>query len=257
MDVYLAGRLSPAGIVSGNGASSLLYSFSAAMLNRRVPLVWDAISPAAAIEARFVAIDRTLTEYLPADLISGESMVLAASLARKAADACAAEGRPMFGALKNIEYPEPAYLALWHACTLLREYRGDGHIDVLREHGLSGIQSLVFHSSTPMGMPMEVVREKRGWSVKDWTDAAQSLASLGLLNGAGQITDKGLALHWSIESETDTGSRQPFESLGITDTRALSDLMQPMVRAMVSNGLFPTALLNVFVTSENSEQPSP
>jgi helix-turn-helix protein len=38
--------------------------------------------------------------------------------------------------------------ALWHAITLLREYRGDGHIIALVANGLSGLEALITCAAT-------------------------------------------------------------------------------------------------------------
>ena len=37
---------------------------------------------------------------------------------------------------------------LWHAITLLREYRGDGHVAALLDAGLSGLDALITHTAT-------------------------------------------------------------------------------------------------------------
>ena len=58
--------------------------------------------------------------------------------------------------------PTSHRLALWHATTLIREHRGDGHVAVLLGAGLDPVESLVlgglFAGNTPF------LRETRGWS---------------------------------------------------------------------------------------------
>ena len=48
--------------------------------------------------------------------------------------------------------PEQPHLAFWHATTLLREHRGDGHLAALLELGLDPLEALVTHTATGKGM---------------------------------------------------------------------------------------------------------
>ncbi len=45
---------------------------------------------------------------------------------------------------------------LWHAATLLREYRGDGHLAALLDAQLSGIEAIVTHCATGRGFTEDV-----------------------------------------------------------------------------------------------------
>jgi hypothetical protein len=38
------------------------------------------------------------------------------------------DGRPLHAGHAELPWPDSPLAALWHATTLLREYRGDGHI---------------------------------------------------------------------------------------------------------------------------------
>ena len=38
------------------------------------------------------------------------------------------EDRPLYAAHAELDWPDEPQLVLWHAVTLLREYRGDGHM---------------------------------------------------------------------------------------------------------------------------------
>ena len=67
----------------------------------------------------------------------------AAELARTATEGCTAAGRPLYAAHASLPWPDAPHLALWHAITLLREFRGDGHIACLVDAGLDGIDALV------------------------------------------------------------------------------------------------------------------
>ena len=72
------------------------------------------------------------------------------TLARRAAEtACEhVEGRPLFAGHASLPWPDEDHLVLWHAQTLLREYRGDGHIAALVTAGLSGLEAAITHVAT-------------------------------------------------------------------------------------------------------------
>ncbi|MEN3271540.1 MAG: hypothetical protein V7636_301, partial [Actinomycetota bacterium] len=61
------------------------------------------------------------------DAIESPELIEAAELARRAAEvACERpEGRPLFAGHASLPWPEEPHLVLWHAQTLLREFRGD------------------------------------------------------------------------------------------------------------------------------------
>ncbi len=64
---------------------------------------------------------------------------------------------------------------MWHAATLLRESRGDGHTMALARAGLSGIESIVTHTATGRGFTVEAAKTLRGWSDEQWTAALAAL----------------------------------------------------------------------------------
>ena len=63
--------------------------------------------------------------------------VEAAGLARTAAGAVTPDGRPLAAGHLDVPWPTEPHLVLWHALSILREHRGDGHIALLVEAGLT------------------------------------------------------------------------------------------------------------------------
>ena len=65
-----------------------------------------------------------------------------AELAGLLREACtvlrAPEGRPLYAGHADLPWPDEPLLELWHAASLLREHRGDGHIAALLHAGLTG-----------------------------------------------------------------------------------------------------------------------
>jgi hypothetical protein len=61
-----------------------------------------------------------------------------------------------------LPWPESAHGQLWHAVTLLREYRGDGYIAVLISHELSGLDARITDTAAGIGFSVEFARRLRG-----------------------------------------------------------------------------------------------
>ena len=75
---------------------------------------------------------------------------------------------------------------LWHAATLLREHRGDGHIVALLAHRLDGIEALV--SFAAVGAAPVAVFESRGWTTEEWASAVDRLQTRGFVDRHGIAT---------------------------------------------------------------------
>ena len=56
------------------------------------------------------------------------------------------DGRPLYAGWASLDWPTEPHLRFWHALTLLREYRGDGHIAALQTAGLNGLDALITHT---------------------------------------------------------------------------------------------------------------
>lgn len=60
----------------------------------------------------------------------------------------------MYAALRAIPIPEEVVARMFHAASLLREHRGDGHIVALMSEGVGGLEAHVLYA-LHMGMPAE------------------------------------------------------------------------------------------------------
>lgn len=87
------------------------------------------------------------------------------------------DGRPLHAGHAELPWPDSPLAPLWHAITLLREYRGDGHIIALVANGLSGLEALITCAATGIGFSADYARRLRGWSHDEWNPAAEGLIS--------------------------------------------------------------------------------
>jgi hypothetical protein len=169
---YFAGRAAPMGAVSAGVVASAFYNFSPALVAHSIPRAWELARPEAIISARFAAADAALTRLLGPDIIASHDMITMAELTREAAAACRPEGRPLYAGHAGLDWPDAPHLVMWHALSLLREHRGDGHICALVAAGLSGPEALVTHTATGQAFVTGFARASRGWSEEEWEGTA-------------------------------------------------------------------------------------
>ncbi|MGW0610833.1 SCO6745 family protein [Streptomyces sp. NPDC002788] len=240
--VNFAVRAAALGPVGAGAVAAAFYNYKYELVARHVPAVWETATPGQVLAARVRAVDATLRRLLGEEALASAEMAEAARLALRAAEACGRGARPLYAAHADLPVPEEAHLAYWHAATLLREHRGDGHLAVLMSAGLDGLEAMVTHTATGKGMTPKWVFTTRGWSQEEWDAAADRLRERGLLDQACELTERGLALREEIEQETDRLDRAPYEHLGPEGVARLTELGASFARAAVTAGAYPVGL---------------
>ncbi|MFI2629463.1 hypothetical protein ACH5A2_03575 [Streptomyces collinus] len=241
--VNFAVRAAALGPVGAGAVTAAFYNYKYELVARHVPAVWETAAPAQVLVARARAVDATLRRLLGEEALASAEMAEAARLALRAAEACSRAARPLYAAHADLPVPEEPHLAYWHAATLLREHRGDGHLAALMSAGLDGLEALVTHTATGKGMNPKWVRATRGWSREEWDAAAERLRGRGLLAASGDLTDQGVALRRDIEHETDRLDRAPYEHLGPEGVVRLTELGGVFAHAALVAGAFPADLI--------------
>ena len=235
---YFASRAAPMGAVPASVVIATFFNFNPTLVTRAMDGVWDTTTPAAILQARLDAVDRELESALGADVLTSAEMGEAASLARRAARDLPIEGRPLFAGHAALPWPEPDHLALWHAISLLREFRGDGHIAALVTAGLDGCEALVTHGGAG-DVPAAILQSSRAWPDDDWEAAVQRLRDRGLVVADGDaLTGEGRALRAQIEDTTDELALAPWRALGAESCDRLRALVRPFSKAIVTSGVF-------------------
>jgi hypothetical protein len=232
---YFASRAAAMGAVTAEVVVSTFYNFNPDLVHAAIPAAWDAATPEQLVAARLTAVDGALRRVLGDDVVASEEMARAASLARLAADAACArlEGRPLAAGHADLPWPAEPHLALWHAQSILREFRGDGHVALLVVHGLSGIEALITHAAAG-DVPASVLRATRGWSSEAWTQAIEGLWERGWLERgeAPRFTEWGARQREAIEDGTDALAAHPYEALGERHCAELRALVRPWSRVL-------------------------
>jgi len=233
-DGYFASRAAPMGAVPAEVVMATFYNFNPELVRHAIPQAWEVTTPAALLDARIGAVDASLRRAVGAAL-DDPSVARAAELARSATDGCTAAGRPLYAGHASLPWPDEPHLVLWHAISLLREFRGDGHVACLVEAGLDGIEALVFHAASG-DVPRGVLQTSRGWTDDAWHAAVAGLADRGLVETDGGFTAAGATLRQRIEDQTDAAALRPWEGLGEEGCDELRSLVRPLSRAIVQSG---------------------
>ncbi|MFE0378535.1 hypothetical protein ACFW1M_23800 [Streptomyces inhibens] len=239
---YFACRSAAMGAVGPGTITATFYNFKHELVARHVPHVWSVTTPQNVLAVRLRAADATLRRLLGDEAVESPEMAEAAKLALRAAEGCTPQARPLYAAHADLPVPDAPHLAYWHAATLLREHRGDGHLIALLDAELDGLEALVTHNASGRGMSYKGVMATRGWSEEDWAAAQERLRSRGLLDAEGELTEAGVQLRKDLERTTDRLDRAPYEHLGAEGVARLTELAAGFTTAVMNAGAFPPVM---------------
>ena len=236
---YFASRAAAMGAVGPGTVAATFFVFNPALVARLLPAAWSAVSPEAAVAARLRGIDAAYRRLLGEAALAAPEVAEAAELTRAAVAGADPAGRPLYAAHADLAWPDEPHLALFHALTLIREHRGDGHVAALLAHGLTGLEALVTHTATGTGFTQPAAQVTRAWSDEQWAGAVASLAARGLMTDDGALTPAGEALRASVEAATDEMAVAPWAALGEDGRARLKEIGKPLVMRAVAAGAFP------------------
>lgn len=243
---YFAPRSAAMGPVPAEVAVATFFNFNPVAVRSALPAAWHTATPGHVLEARYEAVDRSLRQAWGGD-VDGPMVREAADLARRAAErACdRPQGRPLFAGHAQLPWPDAPHLVLWHAQTLLREFRGDGHVALLFTEGLDGMEALITHAATG-AVSAEALRVSRYWSEEEWAAGIERLRACGwLLDGPGlALSEEGRRRRQSIEDRTDQLAVYAYEAIGPEGCSRLGELGTPLTKAVAQADLgFPAELI--------------
>ncbi|MGW3199091.1 SCO6745 family protein [Streptomyces sp. NPDC001118] len=231
---YFASRSAAFGRASAELIISTFYNFNPAFVRQAIDGVWDATTPQQVLDARYAAAGEALRR---AGIHELPHLPEVLTLVRRAAEAGCEhmEGRPLFAAHAALPWPEEPVLQLWHAQTLLREFRGDAHVACLLSEGVGGLEALILHAATGE-IPVDFLKASRAWPEEQWAETEEHLRKRGLLDGD-SLSPEGALLRRHIEDRTDRLALPAYAALGEAGCERLAELASPFGRAVVEAGL--------------------
>ncbi|MFE2527784.1 hypothetical protein ACFXEL_26470 [Streptomyces sp. NPDC059382] len=241
--VNLAGRSAAMGAVGPGTVTATFYNYRHDLVARHLPAVWDTLTPEQALAARLRAADSTLRRLLGTETIESAELAETADLALYAAEGCTRHARVLYSAHADLPVPEEPHLRLWHAATLLREHRGDGHLAALLLAGLDPVEALISHTATGRGMTPKWLRATRGWEPADLEAAADRLRARDILDADNELTAHGKAVREALEADTDRLDAAPYEHLGASGLARLGELGGALAAKAFAAGAFPPDLI--------------
>jgi hypothetical protein len=221
---YFAGRSAPLGRVSSAPVTASFFTFAPQMVGRALPDVWNLISPEQALAVREAGAVTALSRVL-GDL--SDAADVAADMLSVAVADVDCSGRVLAAANAALPVPSGPIARLWHAATVLREHRGDGHFAALLAADVDGCESNVLRAA--FDLPRETIQPLRGWTDQQWDGAAARLSSRGMIAEDGAATPAGTELRASIETATDAAAARPWRDQEFAAD--LADVLLPIARA--------------------------
>ncbi len=228
-DGYFAGRAAPLGPAPAQVVHAVFYNFADGEVARHIPWVWTRTTPQEAITVRERASAAALRQAI-GDLADSPAVVRVADLATRAALSAPTEGRALYAGLRALDVPEEPVARLWHAATLLREHRGDGHNAVLLAHGISGTESHVL-MAVSLGMRAHEFGRIHHLPPGQLTAVVDGLRDRGLLDASGGFTDAGRQTRQRIEALTDELAAPAYQALSVDELDELIAGLAPIAAA--------------------------
>lgn len=233
---YFPLRAAPLGTAGPRRVAAAFYSFNPRMVAEHIEGAWSIAPPDKVLAARMRGVDRVFRSLM-GDQIGTSDFAEAAELVRRVAEAADVSARPMGAANADLPWPEEPHLVLWHAITLIREQRGDGHVAALLVNGLDPCEALVSFAAIGAA-PVETFRSRQ-WSEEEWGAATERLRLRGWIDGDGNATEKGFAGRDQVERTTDQLAAQHWQAIGPHGIERLAALNGPIFTAALSSGLLP------------------
>jgi len=233
-DGYFAGRAAPLGRVPAEVIHAVFYNFADGEVARHIPKVWDTATPEAALAAREQGCVAALRRIL-GDLADAPGLARAADLATRAATSAPAEGRILYAALRTLPVPEEPVAKLWHAATLLREHRGDGHIAALVTADIGGTECHVL-GALYNDVPAEKSGRVHHLPAAQLAAVVQGMRARGLIDAVGWLSDAGRQTREQIESLTDTLAAPAYDSLEPSELDQLIADLEPISATLDAAG---------------------
>ena len=231
-DTYFAGRAAPLGLPTAEVVDALFYNFAPGEVARHIPRVWRTTTPDAAIAARQTGCVKALRRIL-GDHVDSPAFARAAELLTTAATSAPVEGRPMYAALRATPIPDEVVARLFHAASLLREHRGDGHIAALMVEGVGGLEAHVL-LALDMNMPAERFGRIHHLPASQLAAVIDGMRDRGLIGDDGWLNELGRTVKQRVEGLTDDLAAAPYASLQADELNELMAALEPTAALLIA-----------------------
>lgn len=190
---YFASRSAPLGTASPELVTATFFGFSPSLISHYVPRIWEHTTPEAVLAARLEVAGRGLAAI-------DDSVAPVADSLIEVLDGLTLAGASLAAAHKALPVPDSPILKLWHAASVLREFRGDRHWAVLTSAGLDGASANALAVATGRYKPIQ--QKISGWREPEWEAAFRDLAQRSWVDSDKKATEAGIAARNQLEDAT-------------------------------------------------------
>jgi hypothetical protein len=235
-DGYFAARAAPLGRVPAEVVHAAFYSFADGEVARHIPSAWETVPPEVSFAAWRRGSAASVRRILGEELAGSPGLVRAADLLTRAATSAPTAGRVIYAGWRGRPVPADPVTRLWHAATMLREHRGDGHVAALLGARIGGTEAHVL-SALDLGIhPPESFGRLHHLPAERLAAVMQGLRERGLVDAGGRFTDAGRATKRRIEDLTDELAAPPYDVLSPAELDELVAALEPLTAALVAAG---------------------
>ena len=139
----------------------------------------------------------------------------------------------MYAALRAITAPDDVVGRLFHAASLLREHRGDGHIAALMIEGVGGLEAHVL-LALDMGMPAADFGRIHHLPAAQRAAVVDGMRARGLIADDGWLSDEGRAVKRRVEALTDELAAAPYARLTPAELDELVAALEPLAALLLA-----------------------
>jgi hypothetical protein len=225
------------GKATAQQVTDAFYNFAPRMVDKAVPNCWEVMSPSQVRQTQLVLVDRALHRIF-GDYKAQRELAYASEVLKTSIPELDTMERPLFAAWAGEPWPDSPLLDLWHATTLLREYRFDGHNSALRQAGLSGLGCHLMMAADGRGTP-EIIQKIRGWSHEEWKQEAAELRSRGWITAHGRHTPLGRSVRRGVELATDQNAQAIVVNLGDERSGKVLEVLEQVAAFLIETDVVP------------------
>jgi hypothetical protein len=137
----------------------------------------------------------------------------------------------MYAALRALPLPEEPVARLFHAASLLREHRGDGHVSALMAEGIGGLEAHVL-LAIDAGIPAPAFGRIHHLPAALLTDLIDTMKARGLVEDEATFAPAGRRAKDRVEALTDDLAMAPYEVLEPGELDELIAALEPLAQKL-------------------------
>ena len=234
---YFASRSACLGPVTAEVVTATFYNFPHELVERSMNGVWSRAWPEQVQAARWTAVARVLDTHVR-PVMDPAAIAEATQILQRAVDGLTWPGRPLAAGNRAVldACPDDDLVRLWQLNTIVREWRGDGHIALLVTEPLDGCECTVISYALSKGTSF--LKGSRAWPQEQWSAAVERLTAGGWIEAEDAMSDEGKTRRRDLERRTNELAAPIWDGLGDDTVNRLGDILEPAVAALTGADYF-------------------